>query len=240
MSGSDEKWIGWNKPETIISTLAKELRIPAEYLKLSRPGTFRFNDGTTQGWTIDQFYDTNDLNMIKISPFIHPTTKQFFGFILSNSQNLALAAEANPAVALAGPNVTSLDFYLESPDLLNNQDWKMIKGYSLDVQRNFFSHCGDPIPPPYYVQLQIRMWDKGQGKMKTFGEWDAKAKKYIFHQIDVAKPYHFVWTAAEFEDSTHELRFLRIRFTQPYFTSPGSGECLPKGAWLVGNIGPET
>jgi hypothetical protein len=230
MNGSDDKWI--------VSTLAKELRIPAEYLKLSKPGTFRFNDGTTQGWTIDQFYNTNDVNMVKISPFSSPT--QFFGFILSNSQNLALAAAASPAVALAGPNVTSLDFYLESPDLLNNQDWKMAKGFSLDVQRNFFSHCGEPPPPPYYVQLQTRMWDKGQGKMKTFVEWDATAKKHIFNQIDVAKPYHFVWTAAEFEDSTLELRFLRIRFTQPYFTSAGSGECLPKGAWLIGNIGPET
>ena len=82
--GNDFKWIGWDKPETIISRMALEMEIPKEYLKLSKPGTFKFNDGTTQGWAIDQLYDTNDPTMTKIPPYTDPNTGKFYGFSLSN------------------------------------------------------------------------------------------------------------------------------------------------------------
>ena len=234
--GNDEKWIEWNKPETIVSKLATEMRIPEEYFKLSKPGVFKFNDGTTQGWKIDQFYDSNDPNMTNIPPYTDPNTNKFYGFSLSNSQNLALAVEAYPLI-MPGSKATLLDFYLDSPDLLFNQDWKNIKGYSLDLQRNFFSQCGEP--SVYSVQLQVQMWDKEQKKMKTFGEWDDIAKKHVFHTIKAFQPYHFIWTPKQFANPDLELRFLRIRFTLPNLTTPGGGECLPKGPWLVGNISPE-
>jgi hypothetical protein len=231
-----EKWIDWDKPVTVLSTLAQELRIPDELVKLLRPGAFTFKDGTTQGWKIDQLYDTNAKTLAKINPYTNPTTKQFYGFILSNSNNLALSAGAYP-LHLPGTKVTSLDFYLESPDLISNQDWKSIQGYNLDLQRNFLSLCGDP--PSYYVQMQIKVWDQSQKKMKIFCEWDDKVDKPMFHSVNALQPYHFIWTADVFKDPNMELRALRIRFTQPNFTTPGSGECLPKGEWLVGNISPE-
>lgn len=234
--GNDFKWIGWDKPETIVSRMALEIEVPKEYLKLSKPGTFKFNDGTTQGWTIDQLYDTNDSTMTKIPPYTDPNTGKFYGFSLSNYQNLGLAAGAYPLIVL-GSQAKSLDFYLESPDLLNDQDWKNLEGYSLDLQRNFFSYCADP--PEYYVQLQARMWDKKQNKMRTFVEWDESAKQFVFHTIKAFQPYHFVWTADVFTDPDLELRFLRVRFTQPNLTAPGAGECLPKGPWLIGNVSPE-
>jgi hypothetical protein len=217
--------------------MALEIEISPELLKLYKPGIFKFNDGTTQGWTIDQLYDTNDQSMTKLSPFKHPTTGQVFGFTLSNYLNLGLAANGNPVVVLAGPSVTSIDFYLESPDLLNNQDWKNLSGYSLDLRREYSSLCGDP--PAYRVWLQVRMWDPKQKKMRLFAEYDEKAKQFLFHKIDAYKPYHLVWTADKFTDPNLQLRYLRLRFTQPNYTAPGSGECLPKGAWLVTNISPE-
>jgi hypothetical protein len=230
------KWIDWNKPESIVSKVAREMPIPKAYAKLSKPGTFKFNDGTTQGWKIDQFYDSDDKGMTKIPPFTDPTTNKFYGFTLSNSQNLALAASAYPVI-VSGSKATSLDFYLESPNLAANQDWKKAKGYSLDLQRNFFSYCGEP--PAYYVQLQLQLWDKKKKTIRTFGEWNDKTKKHIFHPVKAGQPYHFIWTTSVFSDPDLELRFLRIRCTQPNFTAPGSGECLPKGAWLIGNICPE-
>lgn len=235
----NDKWEGWDKPITLVSKMALELRIPSEFLRLYKPGIFKFNDGTTQGWTIDQIYDTNDSTMTKLSAYTHPTTGETFDFKLSNSQNLALAASGNPVVVLAGPNVTSIDFYLESPDLLNNQDWKNIKGYSLDLQRNYFSRCG-PEPANYYFQMQARMWDLGAKEMKIFVEYDAQTNTKIFHPIDAQKSYHLIWTADIFTDPNLQLRHLQLRFTQPYnYTSRGSYECLPKGPWLVGNISPE-
>ena len=232
----DVKWIGYDKLKPIVSKFAAEIHIPLELLKLWKPGAFKFNDGTTQGWTIDQFYDTNDPKMIIIPPYTDPKTQHFYGFSLSNHQNLALAAGAYPYLAI-GTKATSLDFYLESPDLLSNQDWKNINGYSLDLNRRLLSPCGDP--PAYYVQLQVRMWDKQKKKMRTFAEWDDKANTFIFHAIEASKPYNLIWTSKQFADPNLVLRFLRIRFTQPNFTTPGSGECLPKGAWLIGNISPE-
>lgn len=83
------------------------------------------------------------------------------------------------------------------------------------------------------------MWDKKQKKMRTFAEWDDKAQQFVFHEIIMLQPYHFIWTAAHFSNSDLELRFLRVRFSQPNLTAPGSLECMPKGAWLIGNISPE-
>jgi predicted transposase YdaD len=65
--------------------------------------------------------------------------------------------------------------------------------------------------------------------MKTFGEWDDQTKTHIFHAVKSSQPYHFIWTPTQFTESSLELRFLRLRFTQPNFTLPGAGECSPKG-----------
>jgi hypothetical protein len=192
------------------------------------------NDGTTEGWTIDQLYDTNDPTLTKISPYTVPPN-QFLGFTLGNANSLALSASANP-FALPGSTAKSLDFYLESPDLSGRTDWKSLNGYSLDLQRRFFSLCVDP---PHFVQLRARLWDKKKKTIRTYAEWDAKAKQHIFHQIKALQPYHFAWTAPEFADPNLELRFLRVRFTQPTLAQPGGGECLPKGEWLLGNVSPE-
>lgn len=231
---NDRKWIGWDEPETIISNFAKELKLHPKATKLLKPGAFTFDDGTTQGWKIDQLYDSNDPTMTKIDPFKDPKTNKFYGFCLCNSQNLALAIEASPLI-VSGSNAKSFDFYIESPDLLNNQDWKSIKGYRLDLQRNYYG----PIGGDYKVQLQIKVRRKSTNKFTYFAEFDSKTGDYVFHPIVALKPYNFTWTADVFSDPDLELRFLRIRFTQPNFSVPGLGEAMPKGPWLVGNIGPE-
>ncbi len=226
----DYKWEGWNKPVTIATLAALEMRLPKEYINLFKPGAFRFDDGTTQGWTIDQLYD-QDFN--KLTCY---TDQNFitYDFKLSNSQNLALAASGYPVVALAGSNVTMLQFYLFSPDLRNNQDWKNIKGFSLDLQRNYYSSCGDL--GDYLFQMSVTAIDKSTKAIKYYGEWDTQANDFIFHKITAQQPYHFEWKSAAFTDANLELWQLRLRFIQPHYSSPGSGECLPKGSWLVGNI----
>lgn len=234
---NDFKWIGWDKPETIVSRLAMRVRNADAYVKLSRPGTFRFNDGTTQGWKIDQLSDTNDPTMTQIPPFTHPSTGKFCGFSLSNHQNLGLAAGAYPLI-VTGSKATSLDLSLESPDLLTNQGWSNVQGYSLDLQRNFFSYCADP--PVYYAQLQVKVYDKQAKEMTIYGEKDEKTEQFVFHPVKAFQPYHFIWTADVFTDPNSELRSLRVRLVQPNLTAPGAGECLPKGQWLVGNISPES
>jgi len=233
----DHKWVEWNKPETIVSRLAMEVHIPENLLELLKPGTYKFNDGTTQGWSIDQLYDTNDPNMTQIAPYFDAITKKlFFGFTLSNYQNLGLAASAYPFLT-PGSTVKSFDFYLQSPDLAGNSDWVKAHGYSLDLRRNFLSLCADP--PLYHVQLQARFLKKKENQITTYSEWDDVTQTHLFHTVKSLQPYHFVWKAEAFTDSNLELRNLRIRFSQPNFSQPGAGECLPRGDWLIGNISPE-
>ncbi|WP_456450350.1 hypothetical protein [Hydrogenimonas sp.] len=220
-------WINFDKPVTVMSLSAKEMIDTDREMEVFLPYAFRFDDGTTQGWSIDQLYDTNDVQMTKISPTI--------GFSLSNRNN-ELCAGANPLL-VAGSNVKSFDFYLSSPDLGTHRDWQNLKGYSLKVQRNFGNPCTGQ-DDQYLVQLQVKMWDKKQKKMRTFGEWDSGKKQHVFHETHRGKPYHFVWKAAEpFENPDLELRFVRLRFTQPNATA---GECMSQGDWVVDSVNPET
>jgi len=224
------KWEGWNKPVSVATLAALEMRMNKEFVNVNKPGSFKFNDGTTQGWTIDQLYDQN-FNLLNIYTDQNLIT---YDFKLSNHQNLALAVSGYPVVPLAGSNVTMLQFYLFSPDLRNNQDWKNINGYSLDLQRNYYSSCGDL--GDYLFQMNVVVIEKTTKAVKYYGEWDAQANDFIFHKIAAMQPYHFEWKASAFTDANLELWQLRLRFIQPHFTGLGAGECLPKGSWLVGNI----
>jgi len=224
------KWEGWNKPVSVVTLAALEMRMNKEFVNVNKPGSFKFNDGTTQGWTIDQLYDQN-FNLLNIYTDQNLIT---YDFKLSNHQNLALAVSGYPVVPLAGSNVTMLQFYLFSPDLRNNQDWKNINGYSLDLQRNYYSSCGDL--GDYLFQMNVVVIEKTTKAVKYYGEWDAQANDFIFHKIAAMQPYHFEWKASAFTDANLELWQLRLRFIQPHFTGLGAGECLPKGSWLVGNI----
>jgi len=221
---------GWNKPVSVVTLAALEMRMNKEFVNVNKPGSFKFNDGTTQGWTIDQLYDQN-FNLLNIYTDQNLIT---YDFKLSNHQNLALAASGYPVVPLAGSNVTMLQFYLFSPDLRNNQDWKNINGYSLDLQRNYYSSCGDL--GDYLFQMNVVVIEKTTKAIKYYGEWDTQANDFIFHKIAAMQPYHFEWKASAFTDANLELWQLRLRFIQPHFTGLGAGECLPKGSWLVGNI----
>lgn len=231
----DIKLRGWDEPITIVSKMAHLLEFPAENIKLYKPGTFHFNDGTTQGWTLDQLYICNTTT--KVTIFVHPTTGQVFNFNLTNNKNLSLQIEGSPVV-ITTSNVNCIYFDLRSPDLGNNQDWQNANGYSADVYRDYYSPCFG-LPDKYHVQLIAQFDEPETGETKLFAEWDDVAKVFKFHQVDAQKTYNFVWTASQFSDNSLKLRFLRIRFFQPYFSVKGSGECLPKGAWHVMNVAPQ-
>lgn len=58
--GNDKKWIGWNKPVTILSLMAISAVIVVAYFWLAGKGpkpVFDFDDGTTQGWTANGIFD---------------------------------------------------------------------------------------------------------------------------------------------------------------------------------------
>lgn len=186
---------------------------------------FDFNDGTKQGWTLDQMYETSTQN--KITPFT--------SFSLSN-QNNQLAASVSPLL-IGNPSIQSYDIYLESPDLSSNANWQDIGGYSIDLQRNLDSQCGHP-PNVYFAQLQLKVIDTSDNNNeKLFAEHDGS--NFVFHHIVFGTLYHFVWQPSFLTDPKYKVKQIRIRLTGPGDPGPGSGECAPKGSWLLDNVAAE-
>jgi hypothetical protein len=235
------KWIGWAESPRTLITSARELIGPHVQERLKEYWRelccFTFHDGTTQGWTLDQLYETSSQN--KLTPFTHPTTGQFFGFTLENSGGLALAASASPLV-IAQQAVTQCDIYLVSPDVSLRPCWQNIAGYSLDLYRTITTACGEPPGPMFFAQLQLYVTDSTDNSLRLFAEWDTVKNTYLFHPIQLLTPYPFTWKPPFLTDPKYKVRQVRVRFTMPYPTAPGAGECmLPSGKWLIGNVCPE-
>lgn len=221
----------WKKSQLIKGLSAKEFapkHIP-EMVTLKRTGCFRFNDGTTQNWTLDQLYDA------EISPLTKVTA--YLPFVLHNSQNLALAASVS-LLLVTDPNCNKCDIYFDSPDLSSNPDWQGISGFSVDVYRLIGSLCWD-FEDLYRTQLQVVLIDTTDNSMHTFGEYDETNNTFISHPIKLATPYHFVWTPSVLSDSKYKIKKLRLRMTMPGYLGTGGGECAPQGKWLIGNVCPE-
>jgi len=244
----NKKWIGAEKPFTVRSKLGQKIRFPPSLFASAKPpGCYKFNDGTTQNWNLDQLYVYDSANIAsykKITPFTHPITGQFYGFVLMNSQKLALAASVTLLVYTSPPKTDLCDIYLESPDLSTNPNWQDIAGYSIDIYRTIDSPCGgttDPKGNPrFFAQLQLRVIDTSDNKPYTFSEWNAKTKDFDFHIIKLLTPYNFVWKPSFLSDPKYKVKQVRVRLTMPnILIPPGSGECALSGKWLIGNVCPE-
>ena len=226
------KWIGWSLLGLIIAAGLIFLIKPAP-----PAGCFKFNQGTTQNWTLDQLYDTNSKPYKKVTTFVPgnpPTYQTYTPFVLQNANNIAL--EANTGLYLVSDkNVTSCDIYFESPDLTNNKNWQNISGYSLDIRREFTSPCGD-LPKKYFVQLQLKVIDTSDNSEHLFAETVGATNQWMFHEIKLQKPYHFTWKPPFLKDKKYKVKQIRIRCTMPGWVS--SGECAYRGSWKIGNICP--
>lgn len=229
MNPVHEEWLEWDKPITILSLHAQEIHIPDEILRVRKQGCFRFDDGTTQNWKLDQLYDADSFK--KINPYS--------GFTLGNSQYLALAATASPLL-FYDTAVELCEIYLESPDLLLDANWQNISGYSIDLQRGITSLCGESHNPTYFAQLQIRLVDSEDDSEYLYGEWDARTDKHIFNPVKLNQPYHFTFKPTVLSDPKWKVKQLRVRLVMPNVNKGfGAGECALKGSWLIGNVCPE-
>jgi hypothetical protein len=207
------------------------------------PGCFKFQDGTLQGWTLNQLYGwyknptTGDWERKKITPYC--------GFCLGNANNLAVAACASPLIVL-DKDIELCDIFFESPDLSQPQyqgQWQKIKGFRADMHRFFSSPCFDNPPPEkkqpllYSAQLQMVVLDTSDQQQKIFAEWDGT--DYIDHRVDHNTPYSFTMNAPFLSDPSkgpYTVKKVRIRARMPGYTT--SIACACKGSWLIGNVCP--
>ncbi|MBL8153477.1 MAG: hypothetical protein JNM70_04775 [Anaerolineae bacterium] len=224
----DEKWIFWESPVEIITSHMKEL-IPQAIKAISKVGCFRFDDGTTQNWKLDQLYDSGTQASIAY----------FSGFTLANSQKLALAATACPLL-FVNNQVDLCDIYLQSPDLTLEPNWQQITGFSLDLQRCIGSPCGEPKTPKYFAQLQLFADDLTDNSHHQFAEWNAATNSFKFNPVALNQPYHFVWKVPTLAQRKWQIKSVRVRLTMPNVNKGiGAGECAIRGSWLIGNVCPE-
>ena len=236
-----EKWIGWDKSVMIqdrmwkgwlrpiiktANTKSKELEGPPSKATPKIAGCFKFDDGTTQNWVLNQLYDT--VTQKQVVPY--------FPFTLANSHSLSLSASVYPLI-VTDPSVKQCDLYFESPDLSSDSHWQNIKGYSIDVYRLFSSLCGEA-PNSFFVQLQLYVIDTSDNSVHLFAEWSGG--DFVFHDIQLVTPYHFIWTPDVLSETKYKVKQVRIRITMPGYLGPGGGECACNGQWLIGNVCPIT
>lgn len=203
----------------------------SQYPQKSSAGCFRFDDGTTQGWTLDQLYDTDAAPPKKVKTL---NGSSYAPFILLNHNNIAL--EANAAFYLiTDKSAKSCDIYFESPILLKMQYWQNIIGFSIDVRREFFSPCGDP-PGKFLAQLQMRLLNTKTQKDTLIAELTQGSATFLFREIIFNTPNHFEWKPVLLSNPDFAIKQIRVRFIMPGWIA--DGECAYRGAWKIGNVCP--
>lgn len=214
-------------PEELIVEWPFELYAPEV------PGTFDFEDGTTQGWTLLQLYGSSGgpTNANRVPGWYAgpPAIPFYTPFALSNPQGISLRADA-PSVVITDPSATSVDIYFQSPDLSGTPDWQSVQGFELDVMRSYQTPCGDP-PNSHWAQLQVVVIDNATQQQRVFAEFP-----WRFHRIDHYTNYRVDLQHDAFSDSRYTVQHLRIRFTMIGYTS--ELECVPRNAWYIGNVTP--
>jgi hypothetical protein len=233
----NEYWIDWDKPTKKYLFSVQELMVSSrQVVPLPKTGGFHFDDGSVQNWTLDQLYDQNENPM---QPVLLPGFPSTGPFQLLNSQNLALDARTT-FLATADPKITKCNIYLVSPDLSQNASWQNISGYAIDLHRKLTCAAGDPMPPPFWCQLQIYLKNNATGAIKHLSESTGSPGTFSFHEIELDKPYHIEWKPPSLNNSgeSYTVTKLRIRLTSRIPSSTGTGELPLQGSWLVGNIVP--
>lgn len=218
----------------IITLVVKNTKKSSVKPKYQVFGCFEFKDGTVQNWKLGQLYDTNSSPYTKVKAAkTTPPYTDYTPFALANHQNIGLEASTN-LYLVPDSKVKSCDIYFESPDLTKNKDWQNIKGFELDLRREFFSPCGDN-PSSFTAQLQMKVIDSAN-KEHHKGEYDPSTGKFIFHTIKLNTPYHFKWEPPFLTEESYTVKQVRIRCTMPGYIS--TGECFYRGKWKIGNVCP--
>ncbi len=185
----------------------------------SQAQTFDFNDGTTQGWSLSQMFVTSDGT--QFTPVI--------GYVLGNSGTSLSVSTGSLLIGKSDQN----DIYLESPDLSSSASWQGIAGYSIDMTRLLHSDCWGDFANIFYLQLQLRVIDTGDGnKEKLYAEYSGSS--FVFHDIKTySHLYQFTWTPSWLADPRYKVKNIRIRITGP---GDVMAECWYHGSWELDNV----
>ena len=180
----------------------------------SEKGCFSFNDGTLQGWTIDQVYDI-DLNQSQVIKDNKHNTSQvkipYEPFELSIKQGVLQAY--TPDYQVPDSSVNNCVFYFVSPDLSDNPDWQNIVGFRFDITRTFTSTTGDWYGHKVFAEI-ITENESGDEEILFENFVDVNKKTYLsITNLDI--PYYFQCKPTELNiaGSNYKVKQLRIGCT---------------------------
>ena len=233
------------------ANLSKELSSMKIDPRMLKPlGCFEFGDCTTQGWSIDQLYDSNGAKISQVNT--KNQVNEYEPFDIQNSQTLCTTIynkRLAPCLSVNAPlfmiwdkNINYCQFFVKSPDLTNNPQWQSATGYSLILLRYYMGSVAWPEPvivsgydpdtgklikSGVGIMLQVVVTDTSTNTDVVWAEQDNNAN-WLFRPIlnaqEPLKDYHYYFTfkPSVLTDPKYKLKHIQIRIIIPGFTSaPG-------------------
>ncbi|MCD4731286.1 MAG: hypothetical protein K8R74_11830 [Bacteroidales bacterium] len=177
--------------------------------KTGEEGCFSFNDGTIQGWTLDQLYDI-DLNQSQIIKDNKHNTSQvkipYEPFKLSNNPDELLALAS--VYQVPDSAINNCLFYFVSPELSDNPDWQNITGFRFDITRNFTSTSGDWYGHKVFAEIIVEN-ESGDEEILFENFIDPDKKSYL-NISNLGIPYYYRCIPVELSDGIYTIKQLRI------------------------------
>jgi hypothetical protein len=179
--------------------------------KTDPEGCFHFNDGTLQGWTLDQLYvfDSDQSQKLAIESHEDPQVKiPYEPFELSNIPSVIQAYAST--YQIPDSTVEHCKFYFVSPDLSDDPNWQNISGFRFDITREFKSSSGDLYNHKVFAEIIVEN-ESGDEEILFEKIEGPDQKNYMpIRNLDV--PYYFGCIPVELSiySSTYTIKQLRI------------------------------
>lgn len=177
--------------------------------KTGQEGCFNLNEGTLQGWTLDQLYDI-DLNQSQIIKDDKHNKSQvkipYEPFKLSNNQGV-LQAYA-PTYQVPDSTVNNCLFYFVSPELSGDPNWQNAAGFRFDITRNFTSSSGDWYGHKVFAEIIVE--NESGDKEILFENFIDPDKKSYLDISNLGIPYYYRCIPVELSDGIYTVKQLRI------------------------------
>ena len=162
------------------------------------PGKFDFNDGTSQGWTLQGAYDENGNGPLS-SNFIfgwkdyvnYPNPP---GGDPSDDNNGSIQLFTTAGHGINNPGATWWIMQFHSPDLSSSNTWQTAKGYSVQI-----AECM-AVMTSLSANLNIKVYDIDQDKDRYFYSGTAQELQHDIYGDGIANWNHLTFDWSEISD----------------------------------------
>lgn len=205
--------------------------------KSGEEGCFSFNEGTLQGWTLDQLYDIdlNQSQIIKDDKHIKSQVKiPYEPFKLSNNPEELLAHAS--VYQVPDSTIDHCLFYFVSPELSDDPDWQNIAGFRFDITREFTSSSGDWYTHKVFAEIIVA--NESGAEEILFENFIDPNKKSHLNIIKKDIPYFFRCIPTELQASSSSYTIKQIRIGCIMMGFNYNPNVQFSGGWKLTNVCP--